>query len=50
MAKCPECGSEVEKPYKSWTVNNPRHDVTVEVGLYACSKCGRKFRKGKRKD
>lgn len=44
--ECPECGNTVEKPFKTWIIKNPRTQVDIEIGLYACSECGKKFRRG----
>ena len=46
---CPSCGTEVEKPYKTWHLMAPFPDkqmrITVTVmGMFECPKCGKKFR------
>jgi len=49
MAKCPNCGTEVEKPVKSWTMKpKKRRGPTILIELYECPKCGTKFRTGKK--
>ncbi len=37
MARCPECGKEVEKPIKEWNLGS-----RTRVKQYEC--CGKKFR------
>jgi len=45
MAKCPNCGTEVASPTKSWkVVPKTRKGPALEVKLFACPKCGKKFR------
>jgi len=46
---CPNCGTTVEKPYKTWELVAPFPDkkmrITVTVfGMYECPSCGKKFR------
>lgn len=46
---CPECGTDVEEPYKTWELVAPFPDkkmrVTVTImGMYQCPECGKKFR------
>ncbi|RLI13894.1 chorismate-binding protein [Candidatus Bathyarchaeota archaeon] len=49
MAKCPNCGTEVEKPVKSWQMKPKRRKgPTILIELYECPKCGTKFRTGKK--
>jgi endogenous inhibitor of DNA gyrase (YacG/DUF329 family) len=43
MAKCPACGTEVEKPEKTWTMS-PKGRKPLNVGLFKCPKCGKSFR------
>jgi uncharacterized protein (UPF0212 family) len=48
MAKCPKCGTEVDKPRKKWTMAG-RPDKTgkrmqLEIGLFDCPKCKKPFR------
>lgn len=48
MAKCPNCGTEVATPVKSWkVVPKSRKGPALEVKLFAC-KCGKKFREAKK--
>ena len=47
--KCPECGTIVNEPYKTWELVAPFPDkkmrITVTIfGMYECPKCGKKFR------
>ncbi|MGB9854738.1 MAG: chromatin protein Cren7 [Candidatus Bathyarchaeales archaeon] len=46
---CPDCGTEVKDPYKTWEFVAPFPDkkmrITVTIfGMYECSKCGKKFK------
>ncbi|MGQ9469045.1 MAG: hypothetical protein ACUVTD_04375 [Nitrososphaerales archaeon] len=46
MPTCPNCGSEVSEPLKTWpTVEPKRSGEIVEsiVGIYWCAKCKTKF-------
>ena len=43
MAKCGKCGTEVEKPEKTWTMA-PKGRKPLKVGLFKCPKCGKSFR------
>ena len=38
MAKCPGCGANVEKPYKSWRYG------AFGVNAYTCGSCDLRFR------
>ena len=47
--RCPECGTEVQEPYKTWELVAPFPDkkmrITVTImGMYECPSCGKKFR------
>jgi len=47
--KCPECGTIVSEPYKTWELVAPFPDkkmrITVTIfGMYECPNCGKKFR------
>jgi len=47
--KCPQCGTIVSEPYKTWELVAPFPDkkmrITVTIfGMYECPKCGKKFR------
>jgi hypothetical protein len=44
MAKCPNCGKEVETPIKEW---NMGRNKKIHVKQYEC--CGKKFREYGRK-
>lgn len=46
---CPVCGTEVEKPYKTWQLIAPFPDkkmrITVTIfGMFQCPKCNKRFR------
>ncbi|MEM0313640.1 MAG: chromatin protein Cren7 [Candidatus Bathyarchaeia archaeon] len=46
---CPDCGTEVNEPYKTWELVAPIPDkkmrITVTIfGMYECTKCGKKFK------
>ncbi|AWR97741.1 chromatin protein Cren7 [Acidianus sulfidivorans JP7] len=46
---CPNCGTKVEKPEKTWNLISPLPDaqgrITITVmGSYVCPKCGHKWR------
>ncbi|MCD6262846.1 hypothetical protein CW700_04365 [Candidatus Bathyarchaeota archaeon] len=46
---CPNCGTEVKEPYKTWQLIAPFPDkkgrITItSMGMYECPKCGKKFR------
>ncbi len=46
---CPECGTIVKEPYKTWELVAPFPDkkmrITVTIfGMYQCPSCGKKFR------
>lgn len=43
LVKCPHCGSEVDKPFKTWDVK-PKRGGSFKVSMYACSNCGKKFK------
>mgnify|MGYP000194439455 FL=1 len=45
MPKCPKCGTEVEKPIKTWQLA-PKGRKPVTIGLFKCPNCGTFFRKG----
>ncbi|MDH5635286.1 MAG: chorismate-binding protein [Candidatus Bathyarchaeota archaeon] len=47
---CPKCGNNDTKIVKSWVMKNPKGNTETTVTLYLCRECGKKFRKGKRKD
>ncbi|HDI00988.1 MAG TPA: chromatin protein Cren7 [Candidatus Bathyarchaeota archaeon] len=47
--RCPECGTEVGEPYKTWELVAPIPDrkmrITITVmGMFQCPNCGKKFR------
>lgn len=44
---CPKCGTDVGKPYATWTMKG-KGNVLTEVQLYRCPKCRKRFRKGVR--
>jgi DNA-directed RNA polymerase subunit RPC12/RpoP len=47
MAKCPNCGYEVEVYMKSWTIKpktRKGNPPTLTITQWVCPKCGRKFR------
>lgn len=50
MNVCPECGSNVEAAYKTWSVKRKRLgiDETRETvfGMFDCPGCGNRFRAG----
>jgi DNA-directed RNA polymerase subunit M/transcription elongation factor TFIIS len=49
MAKCPNCGTDVAVPVKSWKVKpGTRKGPELQVKLFACPKCGKKFREAKK--
>jgi predicted RNA-binding Zn-ribbon protein involved in translation (DUF1610 family) len=46
---CPECGTLVKEPYKTWELVAPFPDkkmrITVTIfGMFECPSCGKKFR------
>ena len=49
MAKCPNCGKDVDKPRKSWKMagrpDRSGKRLQLEIGLFDCPKCGKTFRK-----
>jgi len=47
--KCPDCGTEVAEPYKTWELVAPLPDkkmrITITImGMFQCPNCGRRFR------
>lgn len=49
MDVCPNCGTKVEKPEKTWNLISPLPDaygrITITVmGSYACPNCGHRWR------
>jgi hypothetical protein len=54
MNICPECGSNVEAPYKTWSVKRKRagtNETTETVlGMFDCPGCGSRFRAGVHSD
>ncbi len=48
MIECPECGTEVASPFKSWSmVGRPSkagQRFKLTLGLFKCPRCERKFR------
>lgn len=49
MAKCAECGAEVEAPFKTWSVSRKtgKSGATETVfGMFECQECGNRFRAG----
>ncbi len=50
MNVCPECGSNVEAPYKTWSVKRKSagsDEIRETVfGMFDCSGCGSRFRAG----
>ena len=47
--RCPECGAEVGKPYRTWQLTAPFPDkkmrITITImGMFQCPKCGKRFR------
>ena len=49
MAKCPNCGNDVDKLRKSWKMagrpDRSGKRLQLEIGLFDCPKCGKTFRK-----
>lgn len=52
MVNCPKCGEDVPKPYKTWTIQpykteeqKSRRNAERTIGMFACSNCGKKFRR-----
>lgn len=52
MVKCPDCGEDVSKPYKSWKMHPYKDEEEKSlrnaertIGMFACSNCGKKFRR-----
>ena len=46
MAKCPNCGYEVEVSRKEWTIK-PKSKPSapkLKISQYLCPKCGKPFR------
>ena len=49
MVKCPNCGAEVSKPIKSWSMKPRRRSgPEIKISLYECPKCHTKFRTGEK--
>jgi len=49
MAKCPKCGTEVEKPIKEWEIQPKRKKgPRVRISLFECPNCKTRFRTAKR--
>jgi len=49
MVKCPQCGTEVKQPEKTWQLISPLPDaegrVTITVmGTFKCPNCGYRWR------
>lgn len=48
MSECPECGSRVYNPTKTWSmIGNPSNNgerFKLTLGIFNCSGCDRKFR------
>ncbi len=45
MVKCSNCGSEIKKPIKVWTVTlGKTKKVKITFGTFKCEKCNKKFR------
>jgi DNA-directed RNA polymerase subunit RPC12/RpoP len=42
-ARCPYCGSEVDRPLKTLDVRSRRMGC-FRVSTYACPRCGRRFK------
>ncbi|MHC1628859.1 MAG: chromatin protein Cren7 [Candidatus Nezhaarchaeales archaeon] len=43
MARCPNCGAEIEKPIKTWELA-PKGKKPITIGLFKCPGCGKYFR------
>ncbi|UCH31182.1 MAG: hypothetical protein JSV05_06665 [Candidatus Bathyarchaeota archaeon] len=52
MTSCPECGTEANAPYKTWSISRKSSKTAgiteITLGMYECSECGNKFRAGVR--
>jgi len=50
MAKCPKCGTEIEKPNKEWILqpqSGPQSvSCAIKIKHYVCSQCKKSFRIG----
>jgi chromosome segregation ATPase len=48
MAKCPNCGANVETPVKTWSLSQktqkPGEQAKVSFGMFECSSCRTRFR------
>ena len=49
MPVCPECGTDVINPIKTWSmVGRPTkkgEQFRLKLGIFPCSRCGKKFRR-----
>lgn len=45
---CPECKTEVESPFKTWSVSRKTSNGETEIifGMFECPECGNRFRAG----
>ncbi len=51
MAECPDCGTMVGVPFKSWSVSRknqsaPSGKTKTQFGIFDCPDCGNRFRAG----
>jgi predicted RNA-binding Zn-ribbon protein involved in translation (DUF1610 family) len=51
LTECPDCGTTVGIPFKSWSVSRrsqsaPSGKTTTEYGIFDCPDCGNRFRAG----
>jgi SMC interacting uncharacterized protein involved in chromosome segregation len=50
LTKCPKCGADVDRPFKTWYVSRrtsrPQGEVKIGFGMFQCPQCENKFRAG----
>jgi predicted RNase H-like nuclease (RuvC/YqgF family) len=48
LPECRECGTEVESPFKTWSVSRKTSNGETKTvfGMFECPECGNRFRAG----